>query len=102
LLIDQSQLEYSSNLLRWYQTAFRPQILWQIALIWFLFVISFSDIAATNLVLPAGTDTIARRLLGLVHAGVDDQVAAASIWNYGISAILAATFFYFFSDKGEM
>ena len=101
LLIDQSHLEYSSGLLRWYQTAFRPQILWHIALIWFLFVISFNDIAATNLVLPAGTDTIARRLLGLVHAGVDDQVAAASLWNYAISAMLAATFFYIFSDKGE-
>ncbi|MEZ6108306.1 MAG: hypothetical protein R3B96_19955 [Pirellulaceae bacterium] len=46
-----------------------------------------TDIAATNLVLPPGVDTASRRLLGMVHAGVDDQVAAITL-DYGLAALL--------------
>jgi iron(III) transport system permease protein len=100
-LWDASRIEYSNSILQWYHAALRPQLIWHLALAWFLLVTCLNDITATNLVLPAGTDTIARRILGLVHAGVDDQVAATALWSYGISAFLGGTCFFFLSAPDE-
>ena len=100
-LWDVSRMEYSNPILRWYHAAFRPQLIWQLALAWFLMVTCLNDITATNLVLPAGTDTMARRILGLVHAGVDDQVAATALWSYGIGALLGGTVFFFLSGPDK-
>lgn len=96
-LWDMARIEFSNPVLRWYHSAFRPQLIWHLALGWFLMVTCLNDITATNLVLPAGTDTMARRILGLVHAGVDDQVAATALWCYAISAFLGGTCFFFLS-----
>jgi len=41
--------------------------------------VAFGDLSHSLLVIPPGMDTIQRRLFGLVHAGVDEQVAALSL-----------------------
>ena len=41
--------------------------------------VAFGDLASSLLVIPPGMDTIQRRVFGLVHAGVDEQVAAACL-----------------------
>jgi iron(III) transport system permease protein len=41
--------------------------------------VAFGDLSHSLLVVPPGMDTIQRRIFGLVHAGVDEQVAAASL-----------------------
>lgn len=41
--------------------------------------VAFGDLSHSLLVIPPGMDTIQRRLFGLVHAGVDEQVAAVSL-----------------------
>jgi iron(III) transport system permease protein len=41
--------------------------------------ISMGDVAASILVTPPGVTTVAIRVFGLIHYGVDDQVAALSL-----------------------
>jgi len=78
-LRDASRTEPWSPLGRWWRLEVAGQRRGQLGLVLLLSLIAASDIAATSLVLPPGTDTLARRLLGMVHAGVDDQVAAAAL-----------------------
>lgn len=52
--------------------------------------ISIGDVACSLLVIPPGKDTIARRIFGLVHSGVDDQVAAACLLLMIFMAIAVA------------
>jgi iron(III) transport system permease protein len=40
------------------------------------FAVAAGDLGWSHLVIPAGGDTIQRRVFGLVHAGVEEQVAA--------------------------
>jgi iron(III) transport system permease protein len=65
------------------------QVLWRIALpqrkaalvaAWLAaFAVAAGDLAWSLLVLPPGMDTIQRRVFGLVHSGVEEQVAAISL-----------------------
>ncbi|HEX5102461.1 MAG TPA: ABC transporter permease subunit [Pirellulaceae bacterium] len=74
------------------------QVLWRIALplrwqalagAWLAaFAIAAGDVAWAQLVRPAGMDLIQRRVLGLVHSGVDEQVAAISLINVIAYAVL--------------
>ena len=48
-------------------------------------VISLADLAASILVVPPGVTTLAIRVFGLIHYGVDNQVA-------GISLIMVLSF----------
>jgi ABC-type Fe3+ transport system permease subunit len=67
------------------------QVLWRIALpqrwqalvaAWLAaFAIAAGDLAWSQLVRPAGMDLIQRRVFGLVHSGVEEQVAAISLVN---------------------
>lgn len=45
------------------------------------FVLAANDISASVLVLPAGIDTIARRIFGLLHFGGEDDVAGILLMN---------------------
>ena len=73
--------------------------LWQIALpqrrlaiagAWLAaFAIAGGDLAWSLLVLPPGVDTIARRVFGLVHAGVEEQVAGICLIVVLAYAVLA-------------
>ena len=75
------------------------QALWRIALpqrwtalvaAWLAsFAIAAGDLAWAQLVRPAGMDLIQRRVFGLVHSGVEEQVAAISLVNIIAYALLA-------------
>jgi iron(III) transport system permease protein len=75
------------------------QVLWRIALpqrwpalvaAWLAaFAIAAGDVAWGQLVRPAGMDLIQRRVFGLVHSGVEEQVAAISLVNIIAYAVLA-------------
>jgi ABC-type Fe3+ transport system permease subunit len=54
------------------------------------FAIAAGDLAWSLLVLPPGVDTIARRLFGLVHAGVEEQVAGICLIVVLVYGVLAA------------
>ena len=57
-----------------------PQRRRALAVAWLLAAaVAFGDLSHSLLVIPPGMDTIQRRIFGLVHAGVDEQVAAASL-----------------------
>jgi iron(III) transport system permease protein len=75
------------------------QMLWRIALpqrwpavlaAWLAaFAIAAGDLAWSLLVLPPGMDTVQRRVFGLVHSGVEEQVAGISLVMVAAYAILA-------------
>ncbi|RCS42179.1 iron ABC transporter permease [Bremerella cremea] len=54
------------------------------------FVLACNDVAASVLVLPAGIDTISRRIFGLLHFGGEDNVAGILLMNLLVVAILAS------------
>ncbi len=57
-----------------------PQRRPALALAWLVsFVVASGDLAATILVAPPGVETLPIRIFGLIHAGVDDQVAAVCL-----------------------
>jgi ABC-type Fe3+ transport system permease subunit len=53
------------------------------------FAIAAGDLAWGQLVRPAGLDLIQRRVFGLVHSGVEEQVAAISLVNITAYALMA-------------
>ena len=52
------------------------------------FAVSLGDLAATILVTPPGVSTIAIRVFGLLHAGVDDQVAGLCLSSVGMFTLI--------------
>jgi iron(III) transport system permease protein len=55
------------------------------------FAVAAGDLAWAHLVTPPGLDLIQRRVFGLVHSGVEEQVAAISLVNvivYTLAALL--------------
>ncbi|MEX2173371.1 MAG: ABC transporter permease subunit [Pirellulaceae bacterium] len=75
------------------------QTLWRIALpqrwpaiagAWLAaFAIAAGDLAWSLLVLPPGVDTLPRRVFGLVHAGVEEQVAGICLVVVAVYIVLA-------------
>lgn len=53
------------------------------------FAIGLADLAWSILVLPPGMETVQRRVFGLIHYGVEEQVAAVSLVTLGIFFVLA-------------
>jgi iron(III) transport system permease protein len=53
------------------------------------FAFAAGDLAATVLVIPPGVFTLSIRIFGLLHAGVDDQVAAVCLVNILLCIVLA-------------
>jgi len=63
-----------------------PGRLWAVALAWLVaLAVAWGDLAASVLVVPPGVTTLSIRIFGLLHYGVEDQVA-------GICLALAAVF----------
>jgi iron(III) transport system permease protein len=54
------------------------------------FAVAVGDLAWSHLVTPPGLDLLSRRVFGLVHSGVEEQVAAISLVNIIACAVLAA------------
>ena len=44
-----------------------------------IFAVCFGELSATQLAVPPGIDTIPRRMLGLLHSGVNDHTAGLTI-----------------------
>ncbi len=53
------------------------------------FAVAAGDLAWAHLVTPPGLDLLSRRVFGLVHSGVEEQVAAISLFNILVYAVLA-------------
>lgn len=51
--------------------------------------LAIGDLSHSIGVLPAGIDTLPRRMFGLLHAGSDDRASALAIFNLAIFAVLA-------------
>ncbi len=52
-------------------------------------VLAANDVSASVMVLPAGIDTISRRIFGLLHFGGEDNVAGILLMNLGVVAVLS-------------
>lgn len=52
--------------------------------------IAIGDVSCSLLVIPAGKDLIQRRLFGMIHSGVDNQVAAACLLMVLVAAMAGA------------
>jgi ABC-type Fe3+ transport system permease subunit len=55
--------------------------------------VAAGDLAWSLLVIPPGVDPVPRRVFGLVHAGVDEQVAGICLVMMGAYAVAAGLFF---------
>ena len=51
--------------------------------------VSIGDLATSILVLPPGVSTLATRIFGLVHYGVEDQLASLALCSIGLFAFLS-------------
>jgi iron(III) transport system permease protein len=57
-----------------------PLVRRAIAVAWLVgLAVAMGDLAASILVLPPGVETLANRIFGLIHYGVDDQVAGITL-----------------------
>lgn len=65
--------------LRWRAVGIAGLVAWAIA---------SGDLAWSHLVTPPGVDLLQRRLFGLLHAGVEEQVAAITLVQLGLYALL--------------
>lgn len=57
------------------------------------FAVAAGDLAWSLLVIPPGVDPVPRRVFGLVHAGVDEQVAGICLVMLAAYAVVAGLFF---------
>ena len=83
-VLESSRLEGAGGLVQF----FRFGLLSNLAAVFGCWLISFSfccgELSASQIVLPPGIDTIPRRMLGLLHAGVDEMTAALTIVTFGL------------------
>ncbi len=87
--LDSSATEGASRAARFFHIVLRQRIL-VIAGAWIVaFAIAFGELSASILVVPPGIDTLPRRVFGLIHAGVDDQVAGICLVSIAFYIVLA-------------
>ncbi len=88
-LYEMAKLDGSS----WWRTWIRIVIPGNLSLILsgglIAFVLAANDVARSVMVLPAGIDTISRRIFGLLHFGGEDNVAGILLMNLGVVAVLS-------------
>ncbi|MBW8884465.1 MAG: ABC transporter permease subunit [Planctomycetia bacterium] len=53
------------------------------------FAVAAGDLSWAHLVTPPGLDLLSRRVFGLVHSGVEEQVASISLLNIIVYAVIA-------------
>ena len=67
-----------------------PGRLWAVALAWLVaLAVAWGDLAASVLVVPPGVTTLSIRIFGLLHYGVEDQVAGISLALVAVFAAVA-------------
>lgn len=65
------------------------------------FAVAAGDLAWVHLVTPPGMDLIQRRVFGLVHSGVEEQVAAIALVQIGVYAPLAVAILWLLRPRRE-
>jgi len=89
-VLDAASTDGAGGLRRFFQIAL-PQRKLAFGVAWFAaVVIAIGDLSASILVTPPGVSTIPIRVFGLLHAGVDDQVAGLCLTMVGEFVVLAA------------
>ena len=89
-VLDAASTEGAGGVRRFIHIAI-PQRKLALAVAWFAaVVIAIGDLSASISVTPPGVSTIPIRVFGLLHAGVDDQVAGLCLAMVGEFVILAA------------
>ncbi len=72
-----------------------PQRLHALTLAWLLaFAISLGELAASILVVPPGVTTLSIQIFGLLHYGIEDQVAAICLVELAVIAAMVAAGWY--------
>lgn len=72
-----------------------PQCFAAIVCAWLVgLAIAIGDLAASILVVPPGVTTIAIRVFGLVHYGVNDRLAALCLWTIGMLLAIVISVFW--------
>jgi len=89
--IENAQLDRIGLIHRVFEFGFRQH--WQQFLgIWMLIVaICFSELSASQMVLPPGIETVPQVTLGKLHAGVNETTAALSLLTIGLVVAIAMT-----------
>ena len=62
-----------------------------------IFAICFGELSASQLVVPPGMDTLPRRMLGLLHSGVNDHTAGLTIVSVSLVLVLFSIGYSFFN-----
>ena len=89
----------------------QSRVLWKIAIpqrwrtvtaAWIVaFAVAAGDLAWCHLVTPPGLDLLQRRIFGLVHSGVEEQVAAISLLVITLYAVLATAILWLMDFKHQ-
>jgi iron(III) transport system permease protein len=85
-ILDAAACDGAGTWRQFWWIAVPPRIASLLAVWLVAFAVATGDLACSILVVPAGVTTIPIRVFGLLHAGVDDQVA-------GICLVMLASFF---------
>jgi iron(III) transport system permease protein len=79
-----------------------PQRLLALCSVWLAaFAVAAGDLAWSLLVIPPGLDTLQRRVFGLVHSGVEEQVAGICLFVMGVYALLSVAMWWLLSVRGQ-
>jgi iron(III) transport system permease protein len=81
-----------------------PQRRAAIAAAWLVaLAIAMGDVAATasQLVIPPGVDLLSRRIAGMLHASVHDQIAGICLTNWALFVVIAAAVMWLLSPRRQ-
>ena len=88
-VLDSAALEGAGALPRFFRIAL-PQRLPAVAAAWLVaLAVAWGELSASILVVPPGVTTLPIQIFGLIHYGVDDQVAGISLVVTGVFVALA-------------
>ena len=89
-MLDSAAVDGAGPITRLWRIAL-PCRLWAVALAWIVaLAVALGDLAASILVVPPGVTTLSIRIFGLLHYGVEDQVAGICLALVAIFAAIAA------------
>jgi iron(III) transport system permease protein len=89
-----AQLEGASPLARFFRVAL-PQRWHVVAVAWLAaFALASGELDASILVVPPGVSTLPIHIFGLIHYGVDDQVAGVSLFLFAAFVVYALAFLW--------
>ncbi|MCH2183263.1 MAG: hypothetical protein MK108_14785 [Mariniblastus sp.] len=80
--LENARLEGAGRLARLVRIAFGQNVAAIAGCFLVALILAFGELSASQMVLPAGIDTVPRRMLGLLHSGVNELTAAFSIVNF--------------------